>query len=129
MGMIGDTRGVLKSFFLIEPIKGRMNKTLELAPNHNGAHHVLGVMYRKLPGFKGGSNEKSAQELELASSLKPNDTLTRYELALTYIEMDKIEKAKEQLKKVLDEENPSDPVEAENNKRESRLLYNKLTTK
>mgnify|MGYP001277066928 CR=1 FL=1 len=126
MGMIGDTRGVLKSFFLIEPIKGRMNKTLELNPNHNGAHHVLGVMYRKLPGFKGGSNEKSEEELLKAIALKPNDTLHRYELAVTYVEMEKNDKALEQLQKVLDEENPADPVEAQNNKRDSRILFYKI---
>ena len=129
MGMIGNTKGVLKSLFLIDPIKKMMNKTVELNPDHSGAHHVLGVLYRKIPGFKGGSNEKSVKELLIAIKLKSTYTLTHYELALTYIELKQEEKAKVELKKVLDEKNPSDPIQAKIDKRKSRLLYNKLSLK
>lgn len=126
MGMIGDTRGVLKSFFLIDPIKDMMNKTLERDPNHDGAHHVLGVMYRKLPGFKGGSNEKSVKELLEAVKLKPNDTLHRYELALTYLEMDQEMISKKQLNFLIDIEDPSDPVQAKINREEAKELLEDL---
>ncbi|MBI1821025.1 MAG: hypothetical protein HY036_08835 [Nitrospirae bacterium] len=121
-GRIGETQGVLKSFFLIKPIRKEMDEVLKLNPNHGGAHHVLGVMYHKLPWFKGGSNKKSVEEFQKAIVLNENNTLYHLDLAKTYLAMNREEEANKELEAVMTIANPFDPVMAALNKKEARAL-------
>jgi tetratricopeptide (TPR) repeat protein len=116
-GRIGETQGILKSLSLIEPIRHEMDEVLKLNPNHAGAHHLLGVMYRKLPWFKGGSNKKSVEELQKSIMLNNANTLYHLDLAKTYLEMDKTDEARQELEKVRTIVPPFDPVEAEIDKK------------
>ena len=63
-GKYGETRGVLKSLFLVKPIKQAMNKVIELDRSYEdgGPDRVMGRVYFKLPGFAGGSKEKSLEQ-------------------------------------------------------------------
>jgi tetratricopeptide (TPR) repeat protein len=126
LGKIGETRGVLRSLFLVAPIKKEMETVISLDPNNDGAHLVLGVMYRKLPGFVGGSNNRSIEELEKSIALKPLGTLHRLELARTYLEEKKTDKAKEALRSILEIDQPYDPVEARRDRREAEEILSRL---
>ena len=124
-GRIGETQGVLKSLFLIEPIRHEMGEVLKLDPNHAGAHHVLGVMYHKLPWFKGGSNKKSVAELQKAISLNESNTLYHLDLAKTYLAMNREKEAEKELETVISIAIPFDPVMAVLNKKEAQALLGK----
>lgn len=125
-GRIGETQGIFKSFSLIEPIRHEMDEILKLNPNHAGAHHLLGVMYRKLPWFKGGSNKKSLEELQKSIALNNANTLYHLDLAKTYLAMNKTDEAWQELEKVRTIAPPFDPVEAEIDKKMAdHLLENK----
>lgn len=124
-GRIGETQGVLKSLSLIEPIRHEMDEVLRLNPNHAGAHHLLGVMYRKLPWFKGGSNKKSLEELQKSITLNNANTLYHLDLAKTYLEMNKTDEARQELEKVRTIALPFDPVEAEIDKKIAEHLLEK----
>ncbi|MHB8481638.1 MAG: tetratricopeptide repeat protein [Nitrospiria bacterium] len=124
-GRIGETQGVLKSLFLIEPIRHEMDEVLKLNPNHPGAHHVLGVMYHKLPWFKGGSDKKSVEELQKSISLNGTNTLYHLDLAKTYLAMNREEDARKELETVLAIATPFDPVMAVLNKKEAHALLGK----
>lgn len=125
-GRIGETQGIFKSFSLIEPIRHEMDEVLKLNPNHAGAHHLLGVMYRKLPWFKGGSNKKSVEELQKSIDLNSANTLYHLDLAKTYLAMDKTKEARIELEKVKTIMPPFDPVEAEIDRRAAeQLLVNR----
>ncbi len=126
-GKYGETRGVLKSLSLVKPIKNAMNKVIELDRSYEegGADRVLGRVYFKLPGFAGGSKDKSLEHLSKSLEYGPNDAVTRIYLAETYLEMKEKEKAREQLDFVLNLP-PDDrwTVAVEENKEVARELLN-----
>jgi tetratricopeptide (TPR) repeat protein len=126
-GKYGETRGVLKSLFLVKPIKQAMNKVIELDRSYEegGPDRVLGRVYFKLPGFAGGSKEKSLEHLLKSKEYGPSDAVTRIYLAETYLELDEIDKAKQELDYVLNLEPDSRwTVAAEENKKVARELLN-----
>ncbi len=102
-GVYGETRGVLKSLSLVKPIREAMEKVIEIDRSYEdgGADRVLGRMFFKLPGFVGGSKEKSLQHLLKSKELGPDDPLTRIYLADTYLALNKVDKAREELEYVL----------------------------
>jgi len=102
-GKYGESRGVLKSLFLVKPIKSDMNKVIELDPKYEdgGAYRVLGRVYFKLPGYAGGDNEESLKLLEKSIEIGPEDANTRLFLGETLLAMNEIERAREELEFVL----------------------------
>ncbi len=102
-----------------------MGEVLKLNANHAGAHHVLGVMYHKLPWFKGGSDKKSVDELQKSISLNETNTLYHLDLAKTYLAMNREEEANKELEAVISITNPFDPVMAVLNKKEAYALLGK----
>lgn len=102
-GKYGEVRGVLKSLSLVKPIKQEMNKVIEIDRSFEdgGADKVLGRVYFKLPGFAGGSKKKSLEHLLKAKEIGPNDPLTRLYLAETFLAMDEVAKARQELEFVL----------------------------
>lgn len=129
MGRTGETRGILKSLFLVGPIRREMRRTLELDPRHGGAHHVLGEMLRQIPGFAGGSKRGAVKELETAVALGPNYTAHYPALAQAYLDYGKPEEAKAALRKIFDVKEPDDPGEYQENLQEARSMLEKLERK
>lgn len=122
MGRRGQARGILKSLFLVGPLRREMETVLKLDPKHGGAHHVLGEMYRQLPGFVGGSNKKAVKELEEAVRLTPNHTGHYPALAKAYEAIGEKEKAAAVLRIALTIKESEDPAEYENDMREVREM-------
>ncbi|MBD3413227.1 MAG: hypothetical protein GF421_02200 [Candidatus Aminicenantes bacterium] len=108
-GKYGESRGVLKSLFLVKPIKSDMNKVLELDPEYagGGAYRVLGRVFYELPGFAGGDNEKSLELLNKSLEIDPNDVSTRLFLGETLMALDKIEQARKEFEFILSLEDDS----------------------
>ncbi len=108
-GVYGYTRGVLKSLSFLKPLKEAMNKVIELDRGYEdgGPDRVLGRVYFMVPGFVGGSKEKSLEHLLKSKELAPNAALTRCYLADTLLSLKERDKAREELEYVLSME--SDP--------------------
>lgn len=121
-GRIGETQGVMKSLSLISPIKGEMNLVLSRDPQNDTAHHVLGVLYRKVPGLMGGSTKKSIELLETAVRINPANTSHLLELAQSYIEKGSEDRAREALKTLLAIPNPADRVQSKIDRAEAEKL-------
>jgi tetratricopeptide (TPR) repeat protein len=102
-GVYGEAKGILKSLSLVKPIKEEMNKVLALDPSFDdgGADRVLGRVYHELPGFAGGSKKKSLEHLLKSKEMGPGVGLTRIYLADTYLSLDEIEKARQELEFVV----------------------------
>ncbi len=128
-GKFGEVKGVLKSLALVKPIKAAMNKVLELdrAYEDGGADRVLGRVYKELPGFAGGSKEKSLEHLLKSKELGPEDALTRYYLADTYLSLKRIDEAREELEYILNmEDDPRWVIGIQEAKEDAKkLLENK----
>lgn len=127
-GVYGEARGVLKSLFLIDDIKEAMNKVIELDRSYEegGPDRVLGRLYFKVPGFAGGSKKKSLEHLQKSLEYGPNDPLTRYYLADTYLSLDEIENSRKELDFVLSLESDDRWVSGVNNaKKDAEKLLKK----
>jgi len=101
MGSLGKLEGILSSLFMVDELKRKAEKTLDLKPNHAGAHLILGELYKSLPSFFGGNKEKA--EMEFIKALE-NDNLyasAYISLANLYYDMSEYEKAKNILNKLL----------------------------
>jgi hypothetical protein len=125
-GKIGQTRGVLQSLFLVAPIEREMEITLSLNPQHSGAHHVLGVVYRLIPGFIGGSLDKSISELSTAVQLNRFSTAHYVELARSYEAAGMREKEMEVLDEMDQVTSPYDPTEAKVDRRHAAEMRQQL---
>lgn len=95
-GSFGETRGVLKSLFLVKPIREAMENVLRLNEQiaGGGAHRVLGVVDYKVPGFAGGNRRRSLERLQKAKEIDPSDPFNLYYLAEYYATIGQVEKAK-----------------------------------
>lgn len=128
-GRIGETQGVMKSLSLISPIKSEMNRVLSRDPQNDTAHHVLGVLYRKVPGLMGGSTKKSIELLETAVHLNPASTSHLLELAQSYIEKGNEDRARDSLKTLLAISNPADRVQSKLDRAEAEKLLADLSSR
>lgn len=99
MGRIGEEKGVLNSLFLVGPIKDEMEKVLKADPKHDGAHHVLSVLYRKAPGWplSIGDTDKALEYAKLSVEERPTRPLNRLGLAEVYMNKGMNKEAAEQL--------------------------------
>jgi tetratricopeptide (TPR) repeat protein len=102
-GKYGESRGILKSLFLVGPIKDEMNQVIAIDPayEHGGAYRVLGRMFYKLPGFAGGGADKSIANLKKSLEYAPNVSTTHIFLAESYIKQKDYQSAKNELNFVL----------------------------
>jgi len=126
LGRLGQTRGIMRSLFMIGPMKKRMRRVLALDSHHSGAYHVLGEMYRQLPGFVGGSKRLSVENLEKALKYGPNHTSHYPALAESYIDAGRNKDAITVLKAIMDIKTPADPPEAPGHREDARLLLESL---
>lgn len=99
LGRIGETRGVLNSLFLVDPIKKEMEAILSVNPNDDSALYVLSVLYRKAPGWPVsiGDSDKSLDFALKAVKYAPQRHLNRIGLAEIYRAKGEKDKAIEQL--------------------------------
>ncbi|MCK4793507.1 MAG: tetratricopeptide repeat protein [Desulfobacteraceae bacterium] len=127
-GVYGEARGVLKSLFLLDDVKRAVNKVIELDRSYEdgGPDRVLGRVYFKVPGFAGGSKKKSLEHLQKSLEFAPNDPLTRYYLADTYLALKEIDNARKELDFILNMESDDRWVSVVNdNKRDVKEMLKK----
>jgi Flp pilus assembly protein TadD len=126
MGRRGETRGMLRSLFLIGPLRREMQTVLELDPKNAGAHHVLGEMWFEIPAFAGGDKRKAVKELTLATQLEPNDSSLFTDLAEACLAVGERDQAKAALEHVLAIKKPADPPEYDGDAQEARRMLKKI---
>jgi len=115
LGKQGEARGMMRSLFMVGPLRKRMEGTLLLAPCHAPAHHVLGELLWQLPGVLGGSKAAARRELEAALGCDPAYTAPYPTLAEVYLEAGLKKEAEALLERVVKVEKPADPAEYQEN--------------
>lgn len=126
MGRGGQVRGMLRSLFLVGPLRREMRTVLKLDPGNGGAHHVLGEMLLEIPVVAGGDKRKGVEELELAARLEPDYSPHFTALAEAYIAAGQKAKAKAALEHIAAIRSPADPGEYDENVQQSRAMLKKL---
>ncbi len=106
LGHIAQLKGVLVSAFLIREIKGHVEQSLELAPNHAPALHMMGMILDGLPWFLGGDAQGALSYLERAIAADPNYTHARLNLGKLYLKHGRVDEAREQFSLVMKTRSP-----------------------
>lgn len=111
IGRLSRTKGSKERVRFAKVIFDEATKALELRPDHDAAHHVLGAWHaevKRLSGvqrffaktmFGGGfmsaaSWDKAVEHLERAVAINPNYVYHRLELAEVYIDLDRYSAAR-----------------------------------
>jgi tetratricopeptide (TPR) repeat protein len=128
-GKYGETKGVMNSLALVEPIRKEMETVLELDERFEagGAHRVLGRLYHKLPGIAGGDPKKAIEHLKKAIAIDGSRLLNHLFIAEVYLAADDEANARKHLQLVIDgayEE--SRRAENEEEKAEAKRLLEEL---
>ena len=103
----GETKGVLRSLFLLPTIRQELEILLELDPRSVRAHILAGNVLLEVPGFAGGDRVKAAEHLKKALEIDPRFTNARVDLARVYIADARYADARRELQRVVNETSPS----------------------
>lgn len=105
-GKWGQTKGVLRSLFLLPTIREELDIIFALAPKHPGAHALAGNINLEVPALFGGSLDKAEEYFRKGLELDPRYTGIRVDLARLLIKRGKYAEARKELRRVLDEKEP-----------------------
>src|SRR6266446_4668435 len=103
----GETKGVLRSLFLLPTIREELGILLELDPRSVRAHILAGNVLLEVPGFAGGDRVKAEVHFKKALEIDPRFTNARVDLARVYIADARYADARRELTRVVDEASPS----------------------
>jgi tetratricopeptide (TPR) repeat protein len=126
LGRWGEAKGILKSLFLVKPIRKEMEQTLALDPTRGGPHRVLGEILWQVPGFAGGDKKQALVEFETAVRLNPAHSANYKVLADAYLHFDRKDDAIKTLRAVADIKTPDDPAEYSGDLAEAKAALSKL---
>jgi tetratricopeptide (TPR) repeat protein len=110
-GRWGQTKGVMRSLFLLPEVKRGMETALELDPRFPPAYVLAGTVYYEVPGLFGGDLEKSERLFRTGLEVDGRFTGLRVGLARTLIKRGRIPEARRELQAVVDEKTPSNPAD------------------
>ena len=103
----GETKGVLRSLFLLPTIRQELTTLLELDPRSVRAHILTGNVLLEVPGFAGGDRAKAEEHFKKALGIDPRFTNARVDLARVYIADARYADARRELQRVVAETRPS----------------------
>ena len=106
-GRWGQTKGVLRSLFLLPEVKRGMETALALDPRFPPAYVLAGTVYYEVPGLFGGDLEKSEALFRRGLEVDPRFTGLHLGLARTLIKRGRIAEARREAQAVLDEKAPA----------------------
>jgi len=106
LGHIAQLKSVLISALLIREIIDHVEQTLELAPHHAPALHMMGMILDGLPWFLGGDADQAVSYLEQAVAADPQYTHARLNLGKLYVKQGRLQSAREQFSLVIGSQSP-----------------------
>jgi hypothetical protein len=105
-GRWGQTKGVVRSLFLLPEVQEGMEAALERDPRVPPAYALAGTVYYEVPGLFGGDLEKSEALFRRGLEVDPRFTGLPVGLARTLIKRGRIPRARREPPAVLDEKAP-----------------------
>ena len=108
-GLFGEAKGIMQSLHLVDPMKQELAaaRRLDERFDHGGVYRVLGRLYMKLPGFKGGDIEKAIEFGLKSIEIGPDHPMNHLYLGETYVQAGKKDEARTHLQRVIDMPTPS----------------------
>jgi tetratricopeptide (TPR) repeat protein len=105
-GRWGQTKGIMRSLFLLPTVKREIDTILTLDPRSVRGYSLAGNVYMEVPGIAGGDRAKAEQYFKKGIELDPRFTVLRVDLARLYIAQGRYAEAREELTRVLEERAP-----------------------
>jgi len=103
----GETKGILRSLFLLPTVKEEIRILLELNPRSVRAHVLAGNVFLEVPGFAGGDRAKAEEHFKKALEVDPRFTGARLDLARVYIAAARYADARRELQRVINQTSPT----------------------
>jgi hypothetical protein len=103
----GQTKGVVRSLFLVPTVREEIRILLELAPNVAAVHALAGNVDLEVPAPLGGDIDRAEATFRRGLRLDPAFTGIRVGLAKVLIKTSRQAEARRELQAVLDEKDPS----------------------
>ena len=123
----GQTKGVLRSLFLLPDVRRGIETVLELDPTFTAVYSLAGYVDYEVPGLLGGDLARAERMFRKGLEQDPRFTGMRVGLAKTLIKRGRAPEARRELETVLDERSPSNPADwAVKDAPEARRLLDSL---
>ena len=105
-GRWGQTKGIMRSLFLLPTVREEVDATLALDPKNLRALALQGNVFFELPRVAGGDKDKAEATFRKAIEINPHFTNARIDLARVLIVKGQYAEARAELQKVLAEKTP-----------------------
>jgi tetratricopeptide (TPR) repeat protein len=110
-GRWGQTKGVMRSLFLLPTVRRELDAIFELNPASPRGHDIAGKVMLELPTIIGGDRGKAEEHFKKALAADPHYTLARIDLAGLHITTSRYREARQELQRVLKEPSPTYPAD------------------
>jgi len=107
LAVIGRTRGVMNSLFMLGDLRKGMNEVLAMDPNYHLARNTLGEIDHAVPGLAGGSDDRAEKAYLEVLKRDPHFTATMLLLAKLKRDQGKTDEARQWAEKVINETSPT----------------------
>ena len=126
----GQTRGVVRSLFLLPTVQEEIQIILSLDPTFTAVYALAGNVFYEVPGPFGGDLEKAEEMFRKGLDLDPQFTTMRLGLGKTLLKLGRLAAAQRELQAVLDEKAPRNPADwTLKDSKEARELLASIRTK
>ena len=105
-GRWAQTRGVMRSLFLLSTVRQESETVLQLDPTFAPGYALAANLYYEVPPLLGGDLDRAEQMFRRGLALAPRFTAMRVGLAKTLIRKGRLAEARTELQAVLDEKAP-----------------------
>jgi tetratricopeptide (TPR) repeat protein len=106
-GRWGQTKGVLRSLFLLPTVRQEIDILFQLNPKSVRAHSLAGNVLMEIPGILGGEKDKAEEHFKKGLAIDPKFTVLRVDLARVAIATGRYADARQELQRVINETAPT----------------------
>lgn len=107
----GQTKGVIRSLFLLPTVRGEIQTVLDLDPKFTAVYALAGNVLYEVPAVMGGNPRKAEEMFRKGLDQDPRFTGMRVGLAKTLIKQGRMIEAGKELQAVLEEKSPRNMAE------------------
>lgn len=108
-GRWGQTKGVMRSLFLVPELKRELEIIFQLNPRSVAGHILAGNVLAELPALLGGDRKKAEEHFRRALEIDPRYTAARVDFARLLIAQGRQAEARRELLRAVEETAPTNP--------------------
>ena len=106
-GRWGQTKGVVRSLFLLPTVREEIETILSLNPKSARGRALAGNVLMEAPAFAGGDRAQAEKQFRRGIEADPHFTVLRVDLARLLIDGHRYDEARQELTRVLEEPAPT----------------------